>query len=60
MDGGGRSSSAFVMFYFSTKGYEANIERCSYWLKLRDGNLGVLIVFAFFCMSDVFHLKTTE
>lgn len=48
------------MFYFSTRGREANIERCSDWLKLRDANLGVIIVFAFSCMSDVFHLKTTK
>lgn len=55
-----KPSYALAMFYFSTRGREANIERCSDWLKLRDANLGVIIVFAFFCMSDVSHLKTTK
>ena len=32
---------------FFNKRREANIERCSDWLKLRDANLGVTIVFAF-------------
>ena len=60
MNGSGRTSYAFATFYFSTRGHEANIERCSDWLNLRDGNLGVIIVFAFFWMSDVFHLKTIK
>ena len=55
-----KTSYAFATFYFSTRGHEANIERCSDWLNLRDGNLGVIIVFAFFWMSDVFHLKTIK
>lgn len=42
-----KPSYALAMFYFSTRGREANIERCSDWLKLRDANLGVIIVFAF-------------
>lgn len=40
-------SPAVVMFYFSTKGREENMERCSYWLNLKDGNMSAVIVFAF-------------
>lgn len=50
MDGMGKPSPAcviFVRFYFLVEGYEAKMERCSYWLNLGDGKLDAVIVFAF-------------